>query len=158
MQWQSTYDLHLSLYRLSHSQLHFHPLPPALSRTWPPLFAELRFTIERGLTTTLVEARTTSTMVAKSSFLVWNLAGSSAFYVRSFKTQPSVATTGLTSGCVHPHPHSPPPDALSQTTYTQCSECGICGTIVTDPCGTCRRAGASCCCRLLHGSGFLTWL
>ncbi|KAI1788424.1 hypothetical protein LXA43DRAFT_1091785 [Ganoderma leucocontextum] len=24
--------------------------------------------------------------------------------------------------------------------YTQCGECGVCGTMVTDPCGTCRRA------------------
>ena len=28
-----------------------------------------------------------------------------------------------------------------QDTYVQCNECGICGTVVTDPCGTCRRAG-----------------
>nr|VWP01454.1 Lmo1883 protein [Ganoderma boninense] len=27
-----------------------------------------------------------------------------------------------------------------RSTYIQCSECGICGTTVTDPCGTCRRA------------------
>nr|VWP02501.1 Reducing polyketide synthase FUB1 (EC (Fusaric acid biosynthesis protein 1) [Ganoderma boninense] len=27
-----------------------------------------------------------------------------------------------------------------RASYTQCGECGICGTTVTDPCGTCRRA------------------
>lgn len=29
----------------------------------------------------------------------------------------------------------------TQRNYVQCGECGICGTTVTDPCGTCRRAG-----------------
>lgn len=80
-------------------------------------------------------------MAARWSFLGCRIPASCASSAQSSKTRRSALQTRRIFGYVHLYQHPPQASHPPQNNYVQCGQCGICGTTVTDPCGTCRRAG-----------------